>query len=139
MLHVPASREAISSFIDATGAGPDPLALQWDMTTTHNSEWNKKVIDLLCSQYTTMQERNKWALRSQQSIRNDITQKFSQCRKCWRKAQPHILDDGTRETMQQVGDRLVDETNERLRLARVLTRRATVCHLSCSRLRIEEC
>ncbi|KAG1846347.1 hypothetical protein C8R48DRAFT_779577 [Suillus tomentosus] len=104
---------------------PDPLAMQWDMATTHNSEWNKKVIDLLCSQYATLQETNRWARRSSQSIRDDITLKFSQCRKCWRKAQPLTLSDGTRETMQQVGDRLVDQTNERLRLARVLTRRAT--------------
>ncbi|KAG1802903.1 uncharacterized protein HD556DRAFT_1437962 [Suillus plorans] len=106
MLHVSASCEAILSFAHGMGPGPDPLAMQWDMATTHNSKWNQKVIDLLCSQ-------------------DDITLKFSQCHKCWRKAQPLTLSDGTRETMQQVGDRLVDQMNERLRLARVLTRRVT--------------
>ncbi|KAG1771338.1 hypothetical protein EDD22DRAFT_842903 [Suillus occidentalis] len=95
----PASREAILSFADETGPGPDPLALQWDMATTHKSEWNQKVIHFLCSQY-------------------DIEVKFGQCRKCWRKAQPSqpsvtVLA----RPMQQVGDRLVDQTNERLRLA----------------------
>ncbi|KAG1823062.1 hypothetical protein EV424DRAFT_1321542, partial [Suillus variegatus] len=129
MLHVPASREAILSFGHGTGPGPDPLALQWDMATTHKSEWNQKVIDLLCSQYATLQESNRWAERSLESIRDDIRLKFSQCCKCWRKAQPLSLSDGTRETMQQVGDRLVDQTNERLWLARVLTRRATVSYL----------
>jgi hypothetical protein len=126
MLHVPASREAILSFADETGPGPDPLALQWDMATTHKSEWNQKVIHFLCSQYATLQESNGWVGRSTESIRYDIEVKFGQCRKCWRKAQPLNLGDGTRETMQQVGDRLVDQTNERLRLARVLTRRTTV-------------
>ncbi|KAG1767308.1 hypothetical protein EV702DRAFT_1050411 [Suillus placidus] len=123
MLHVPASREAILSFADEMGPGPDPLALQWDMATTHKSEWNQKVIDFLCSQYATLQESNGWAGRSTESIRDDIELKFGQCRKCWRKAQPLSLGDGTRKTMQQVGDRLVDQTNERLRLARVLTHR----------------
>ncbi|KAG2135315.1 hypothetical protein DEU56DRAFT_913418 [Suillus clintonianus] len=125
MLHVPASCEAILSFADEMGPGPDPLALQWDMATTHKSEWNQKVIDFLCSQYATLQESNGWAGRSTESIRDDIELKFGQCRKCWRKAQPLSLGDGTRKTMQQVGDRLVDQTNERLRLARVLTRRTT--------------
>ncbi|KAG1836143.1 hypothetical protein DFJ58DRAFT_847135 [Suillus subalutaceus] len=57
---------------------------------------------------------------------DDIELKFGQCRKCWRKAQPLSLGDGTHKTMQQVGDRLVDQTNERLRLARVLTCRMTI-------------
>ncbi|KAG1879001.1 hypothetical protein F4604DRAFT_1679861 [Suillus subluteus] len=95
MLHVGASREAISSFMGGLGSGPDPLALQWDMTTTHKSDWNQKVIDLLYSL-------------------------------CWRKARPQVLSDGTHETMQQVGDRLIDHANERLRMARVLSRRTTV-------------
>ncbi|KAG1825228.1 hypothetical protein DFJ58DRAFT_738565 [Suillus subalutaceus] len=106
MLHVSASHEAILSFAHGTGPGPDPLAMRWDMTTTHNSMWNQHVIDLLCSQ-------------------DDITLKFGQCRKCWRRVQPLSLSDGTRKTAQQVGDRLVDQTDERLRLARVLTHRVT--------------
>ncbi|KAG1774993.1 hypothetical protein EV702DRAFT_1199843 [Suillus placidus] len=125
MLHVSASHEAILSFAHETGPGPDPLAMQWDMTTTHNSMWNQHVIYLLCSQYATMQVANGWARRSSQSIRDNITLKFGQCCKCWRRAQPLSLSDGTRETVQQVGDRLMDQTNERLRLARVLTCRAT--------------
>jgi hypothetical protein len=128
MLHVSASHEAILSFAHETGPGPDPLAMQWDMSTTHNSMWNQHVIDLLCSQYATMQLANGWAIRSSQSIRDDITLKFGQCRKCWRRAQPLSLSDGTRETAQQVGDQLMDQTNERLRVARVLTRRATVSY-----------
>ncbi|KAG2737149.1 hypothetical protein P692DRAFT_20674337, partial [Suillus brevipes Sb2] len=75
--------------------------------------------------YMTMQQRSNWTVRSPQSIRNDITNKFDQCRKCWRRARPHISSNGTHETMQQVGDRLVDYTNERLRMARVLSRRTT--------------
>ncbi|KAG1759619.1 hypothetical protein EDD22DRAFT_755297, partial [Suillus occidentalis] len=106
--------------------GPDPLALQWDMTTTHKSDWNRQVVDTLCSLYMTMQQRSNWTVRSPQSIRKDITNKFDQCRKCWRRARPHISSSGTHETMQQVGDRLVDYTNERLRMARVLSRRTTV-------------
>ncbi|KAG2151508.1 hypothetical protein DEU56DRAFT_709368, partial [Suillus clintonianus] len=125
MLHETASREAISSFMYGSGTGPNPLELQWDMTTTHNSEWNQKVIDILCSQYTSLLEKNQWTSRSRQSVMDDITNKFNQCRKCWRKAQPRVLSDGIRETMQEVGDRLVDQTNERLRLTRVHTRRAT--------------
>ncbi|KAG0697710.1 hypothetical protein DFH29DRAFT_878515 [Suillus ampliporus] len=125
MFHVPASRKAILSFADETGPGPDPLALQWDMATTHKSEWNQKVIDFLCSQYTTLQESNRWAGRSTESIRDDIKLKFCQCCKCWRKAQPLSLSDSTRKTMQQVGDRLVDQMNEQLQLARVLTHRTT--------------
>ncbi|KAG1797460.1 uncharacterized protein HD556DRAFT_1441019 [Suillus plorans] len=125
MLHVLASREAILSFTHGISTGPDPLAMQWDMATTYRSEWNQKVIDLLCTQYTTLQAINQWSRRSPQSIKDDIITKFSQCRRCWRKAQPLSLSDGTRETMQQVGDRLVDQTNERLWLARVITHRAT--------------
>ncbi|KAG0695095.1 hypothetical protein DFH29DRAFT_1005733 [Suillus ampliporus] len=106
MLHVLASREDILSFAVETGPGPDPLALQWDMATTHKSEWNQKVIDFLCSQ-------------------DDIELKFGQCRKCWRKAQPLTFGDGTCKTMQQVGDQLVDQTNEQLWLTRVLTWRTT--------------
>ncbi|KAG1837610.1 hypothetical protein C8R48DRAFT_680274 [Suillus tomentosus] len=87
--------------------------------------WNHKVIDILCSQYTGMFEKDHSASRSRQSIINDITKKFNQCRHSWRKAQPRMLSDGTRETMQEVEDRLVDQTNERLQLTRVLTRRAT--------------
>ncbi|KAG2107071.1 uncharacterized protein F5147DRAFT_559895, partial [Suillus discolor] len=123
-------RKAILSFTHGTGPGPDPLAMQWDMATTHRSEWNQKVIDLLCTQYTTLQAINQWSRRSPQSIKDDIIMKFSQCRRCWRKAQPLSLSDGTCETMQQVGDRLVDQMNERLRLARVITRRATVITLT---------
>jgi hypothetical protein len=129
MLHVTASHEAISSFMHEAGTGPDPLELHWDMTTTHNSKWNQKVIDILCSQYTSMFEKNQWASRSRQSIIRDITKKFNQCRNSWRKAQPRMLNDGTRETMREVENRLVDQTNERLRLTRVLTRRATVSRL----------
>ncbi|KAG1720365.1 hypothetical protein EDD22DRAFT_744346, partial [Suillus occidentalis] len=111
---------------DGSGPGPDPLALQWDITTTHKSDWNQRVIDILLSLYISMEEENHWTPRSRQSITNDITSKFLQCRKCWRKAQPLLRDDGTRENMSEVGDRLVDQTNERLRLARVLGRRTTV-------------
>ncbi|KAG1756940.1 hypothetical protein EDD22DRAFT_737882, partial [Suillus occidentalis] len=125
MLHVTASHEAISSFMHEAGTGPDPLELHWDMTTTHNSKWNQKVIDILCSQYTSMFEKNQWASRSHQSIIHDITKKFNQCHNSWRKAQPRMLNNGTRETMREVEDRLMDQTNERLRLTRVLTRRAT--------------
>jgi hypothetical protein len=130
MLHVTVSSEAISCFTQGLGTGPDPLELHWDMTTTHNSKWNQRVIDILCSQYTCTFETNQLATRSPQSIKNDITKKFNQCRSSWRRAQPRVLDDGTRETMKDVGDRLVDQTNERLRVTRVLTRRATVSHLS---------
>ncbi|KAG1846394.1 hypothetical protein DFJ58DRAFT_843473 [Suillus subalutaceus] len=125
MLYEGASREAISLFIGGMGPGPDPLALQWDMMTTHKSDWNQEVIDLLYSLYMTMQERNHWTGRSQQSIRRDIAQKFDQCRRYWRKARPQVLSDGTHETMQQVGDRLVDHTNEQLRMAIVLSHRTT--------------
>ncbi|KAG1740427.1 uncharacterized protein EDB91DRAFT_1248309 [Suillus paluster] len=112
MLHVTALCEAISSFMHRSGMGPDPLELQWDMTTTHNSKWNQKVIDILCSQYTSLLEKNQWTSRSRQSIMENITNKFNQCRKCWRKAQPRVLSDGIRETMQEIGDRLVDQTNK---------------------------
>jgi hypothetical protein len=140
MLYDGASREVVKSYIDGSGPGPDPLALQWDITTTHKSDWNQRVIDILLSLYISMEEKNHWTPRTRQSITNDITSKFLQCRKCWRKAQPLLRDDGTRENMQEVGDRLVDQTNERLRLARVLGRRTTVslfccssnCQLSCS-------
>ncbi|KAG2739767.1 hypothetical protein P692DRAFT_20754691 [Suillus brevipes Sb2] len=125
MLHVTASSEAISCFTQGLGTGPDPLELHWDITTTHNSKWNQRVIDILCSQYTCTFETNQLATRSPQSIKSDITKKFNQCRSSWRRAQPRVLDDGTRETMKEVGDRLVDQTNERLRVTRVLTRRAT--------------
>ncbi|KAG1851069.1 hypothetical protein DFJ58DRAFT_729049 [Suillus subalutaceus] len=125
MLHVSASSEAISCFTHGLGMGPDPLELHWDMTTTHNSKWNQRVIDILCSQYTCTFETNQLASRSPQSIKNDITKKFNQCRNSWRKAQPRVLSDGTCETMQEVGDRLVDQTNKRLRVTRVLTHRAT--------------
>ncbi|KAG0709129.1 hypothetical protein DFH29DRAFT_993300 [Suillus ampliporus] len=101
MLHETASREAILSFMYGSSMGPNPLELQWDMTTTHNSEWNQK------------------------SVMDNITSKFNQCRKCWRKVQPRVLSDGIRETIQEIGDRLVDQTNERLWLTRVHTRRAT--------------
>ncbi|KAG1822762.1 uncharacterized protein BJ212DRAFT_1296730 [Suillus subaureus] len=47
MLHVPVLHKAILSFADETGPGPDPLALQWDMVTTHKSKWNQKVINFL--------------------------------------------------------------------------------------------
>ncbi|KAG1785671.1 uncharacterized protein HD556DRAFT_1450435 [Suillus plorans] len=103
MLHVTASCEAISSFTRRLGMGPDPLKLHWDMMTTHKSQWNQKVINILY----------------------DITKKFHQCCNSWRKAQPHMLSNGAHETMQEVGDRLVDQTNERLRVTRVLTHRAT--------------
>ncbi|KAG2138745.1 hypothetical protein BD769DRAFT_1663473 [Suillus cothurnatus] len=115
----------VSLFIGSIGPGPDPLVLQWDMTATHKSDWNQKVIDHLCSLYMTMQESNRWTGRSQQSIRCDITLKFDQCRKCWRKARPQVASDGTHKTMQQVGDHLVDHMNERLQIARVLSRRTT--------------
>ncbi|KAG2095760.1 hypothetical protein BD769DRAFT_1312515, partial [Suillus cothurnatus] len=125
MLYEGAACEAVLLFIGGIGPSPDPLALQWDMTATHKSDWNQKVIDHLCSLYMTMQESNHWTGRSQQSIRRDITLKFDQCRKCWRKACPQVTSDGTHETMQQVGDRLVDHMNERLQIARVLSRRTT--------------
>ncbi|KAG0698980.1 hypothetical protein DFH29DRAFT_1002367 [Suillus ampliporus] len=86
ILHEGASRETISFFIGDMGPSPDPLALQWDMTTTHKLDGTKR---------------------------------------CWRKACPQVLSDGTRKTMRQVGDRLMDHTNERLRMARVLSHRTT--------------
>jgi hypothetical protein len=132
MLYEGAACEAVLLFIGGIGPSPDPLALQWDMTATHKSDWNQKVIDHLCSLYMTMQESNHWTGRSQQSIRRDITLKFDQCRKCWRKACPQVTSDGTHETMQQVGDRLVDHMNERLQIARVLSRRTTVSRLHVS-------
>ncbi|KAG1775989.1 hypothetical protein EV702DRAFT_1046623 [Suillus placidus] len=101
MLHVTASSEAISCFTQGLGTGPDPLELHWDMTTTHNSKWNQRVIDILCSQYTCTFETNRLASRSPQSIKSDITKKFNQCRSSWRKAQPRVLGDGTRETMKE--------------------------------------
>ncbi|KAG1765474.1 hypothetical protein EV702DRAFT_1051010 [Suillus placidus] len=112
MLHETVSLKAISSFMYGSGMGPNPLELQWDMTMTHNSKWNQKVIDILCSQYTSLLEKNQWTSRFRQSIMDDITNKFNQCCKCWRKVQPHVPSNGIHKTMQEVGDRLVDQTNE---------------------------
>ncbi|KAG2059224.1 hypothetical protein BDR06DRAFT_968185 [Suillus hirtellus] len=125
MLYEGASCKATSCFMDGMGPSPDLHTLQWDMTTMDKLDWNQQVIDALCSLYKTMQERNHLAKQSQQSIRHDIIQKFEQCHRCWRKACPQIFSDGTHKTMQQVGDCLVDCTNERLRMARVLSRRTT--------------
>jgi hypothetical protein len=129
-----ASREAIASFLGGTGPGPDPLALQWDMAITHKLDWNQQVIGMLLSLYISMEEKNHWIARSHQSITNDITLKFSQCNQCRRKAQPLICNNGTRKSMPEVGDRLVEKMNERLWLARVLTRRTTVSHFLVSSL-----
>jgi hypothetical protein len=129
-----ASREAIASFLGGTGPGPDPLALQWDMAITHKLDWNQQVIGMLLSLYISMEEKNHWIARSHQSITNDITLKFSQCNQCGRKAQPLICNNGTRKSMPEVGDRLVEKMNERLWLARVLTRRTTVSHFLVSSL-----
>lgn len=139
MTHITASPDAILSFQYGTGPGPDPLELHWHMETTHTSEWNKKVVDLLCSQYIILQQKNQWTIRSQESIKEDIKQKFTQCRKCWTMARPRILSDGTHELPRHVEARLVDHTNERLRLARVLTRRATVGLLSTLPFRVDGC
>ncbi|KAG1795959.1 uncharacterized protein HD556DRAFT_1307186 [Suillus plorans] len=112
MLHVTALCKAILSFMRGLGTGPDHLKLHWDMMTTHKSQWNQKVIDILCTQYTYMFEKSQLVSRSCQPIIDDITKKFHQCRSSWRKAQPCMLSDGARETMQEVGDQLVNQTNK---------------------------
>ncbi|KAG2086014.1 uncharacterized protein F5147DRAFT_781798 [Suillus discolor] len=62
MLYSGASREAVTSFIDGTGHGPDPLMLQWDITATHKSDWNQRATDILLSIYISMEEKNHWVL-----------------------------------------------------------------------------
>ncbi|KAG2062637.1 hypothetical protein BDR04DRAFT_1164871 [Suillus decipiens] len=124
MTHITASLDTNLSFQCGMGPGPDPLELHWHMETTHTSEWNKKVVDLVCSQYIILQQKNQWTIRSQESIKEDIKQKFTQCCKCWTVAWPRILSNGMHELPRHVEAQLVDHTNERLRLARVLTRRA---------------
>ncbi|KAG0697714.1 hypothetical protein DFH29DRAFT_878519 [Suillus ampliporus] len=70
----------------------------------HKSDWNQLVIDMLLTLYLSMEEKNHWTSRSHQSITHDVTSKFDQCHKCWRKAQPLVRNDGTRKSMQEDPD-----------------------------------
>ncbi|KAG2094529.1 hypothetical protein BD769DRAFT_1323547, partial [Suillus cothurnatus] len=130
MTHITASLDAILSFRYGTGPGPNPLELHWDMETTHTSEWNQKVIDLLCSQYTILQQKNQWTIRSQESIREDIKQKFTQCCKCWTKARPCILSDGMHELPRHVEARLSENEAGEMQVfcLKILPWQADFCH-----------
>ncbi|KAG1779844.1 hypothetical protein EV702DRAFT_1043718 [Suillus placidus] len=84
------------------GMGPDPLELHWDMTDTHNSKWNQDILARL--------RRTDWP--------QDLLIPGEK---------PSLVCSAMAlvRTMKEVGDRLMDQTNERLRVTRVLTRRAT--------------
>ncbi|KAG1796170.1 uncharacterized protein BJ212DRAFT_1306355 [Suillus subaureus] len=49
MLYSGAMQEAVTSFIESMGPGPDPLTLQSDIMATHKLDWNQWVIDILLS------------------------------------------------------------------------------------------
>ena len=124
------SPETIRAYAQGYGEGPDKRSLQLDLRGKKASKWNEKVAQILLEKLLQKKEDGWMDLpeRSDAYFLGFITEKINRARGYWRRAQPHIKDDGEVETLQEVEDRMIISKDESGKNARMRTRRRAVSH-----------
>ena len=137
-MHEPATPEKISAFNrSADGSGPNPDDLHVDMRGKITSKWNIAVIQILLALvFVQLEEDSSWLPKvSEALLRTRIRERLEAARSTWRATQPKIGEDGKRETVQQVEDRVIREKTAKEAANRTGTRRITVSNFRTRSLR----
>lgn len=132
VMHKPATPEQIQAFNRSdVGSGPDPGALHMDMKGRISSTWNTAVVQILLALVLDkLEEDASWLPKvSDTFLRTRIQERLAAARTTWRAMLQKISEDGKRETVQQVEDRVIKRKTAREAENRAGTRRCTVSNL----------
>ncbi|KAI6028090.1 hypothetical protein EDC04DRAFT_2605832 [Pisolithus marmoratus] len=61
--HESPSHEVVMSFTKGDGPGPDPIDLQWDLTSPVSSLWNQAVVEILLDKLHALCTEEKWTTK----------------------------------------------------------------------------
>jgi hypothetical protein len=130
-LHVPPPRSVIKLFAsDESGPGPDADDLRIDMRSPISTAWNQEVVNyLLGAVLEKVDKEDKWGFlpeRSDAYFAELIEDKMKRAKTNWLNAQQKFNEDGEKETIEEVEERMVTTKEEKGKIARTSTRRQSV-------------
>jgi len=130
-LHDPPPRSVIKLFeSDESGPGPDADDLRIDMRSPISTAWNQEVVNYLLGEVLEkVDKEDKWGFlpeRSDAYFVELIEDKMRRAKTNWMNAQPKFNEDGEKEEIDEVEERLVTTKEERGKIARASTRRQSV-------------
>ena len=117
--------EGTSAYESGEGDGPDADDLHIDMMGGLNSEWNKRVLEILLAKLKDVREEEKWSLpnRSDKYLAELIRDRLKKAIRTWVGSQRRTTNSGGLETWDQVEQRLVAQREAQLSATRHATRR----------------
>ena len=130
-LHIPPSRSVVKLYeSEESGPGPDPNDLRIDMRSPITTAWNQEIANcLLEAVLEKVNKEEKWDFlpeRSDAYFAELIEDKMRRAKTSWMNAQPKFNEDGEKETIEEVEERMVTTKDERGKIGRMTTRRQSV-------------
>jgi hypothetical protein len=130
-LHDPPPRSVIKLYeSDESGPGPDANDLRIDMRSSISTAWNQEVVNyLLDAVLEKVDKEEKWDFlpeRSDAYFAELIEDKMKRAKTNWMNAQQKFNEDGEKETIEEVEERMVTTKDEKGKIGRAYTRRQSV-------------
>ena len=130
-LHDPPPRSVIKLYeSDESGPGPDANDLRIDMRSSISTAWNQEVVNyLLDAVLEKVDKEEKWDFlpeRSDAYFAELIEDKMKRAKTNWMNAQQKFNEDGEKETIEEVEERMVTTKDEKGKIGQAYTRRQSV-------------
>jgi len=131
-LHQSVTPQTADAYSKGEGEGPDENDLHIDMMGALNSEWNKKVLEILLAKLKDARKEEKWSLpnRSDDYLAALIKDRMKRAMRKWTASQRKTNQSGGLETWNEVEQRLVAQKEAQLVATRHATRRRNVSRQS---------
>jgi hypothetical protein len=131
-LHQSVTPQTADAYSNGEGEGPDENDLHIDMMGALNSEWNKKVLEILLAKLKDVRKEEKWSLpnRSDDYLAALIKDRMKRAMRKWTASQRKTNQSGELETWDDVEQRLVAQKEAQLVANRHATRRRNVSRQS---------
>lgn len=128
-LHEPPPRSVTKLYeSDESGPGPDADDLRIDMRSPISTAWNQEVVNcLLEAVLEKVDKEDKWDFlpeRSDAYFAEIIEDKMKRAKTNWLNAQQKFNEEGEKETIEEVEERMVTTKNEKGKITRAFSR----CH-----------
>ena len=120
--------EALEHFAADPSMGPDLADLHFDVKAGMRSEWNKKALRLMQTEFCRQldEDYEHVPVRSAQYFEELFQERFQRLAGIWKNAQPQITSSGELESHEAVEQRMMDDKDIELKACHHTTRRINV-------------
>jgi hypothetical protein len=120
--------EALEHFAADPSMGPDLADLHFDVKAGMRSEWNKKALRLMQTEFCRQldDDYEDVPVRSAQYFEELFRERFQRLAGIWKNAQPQTTSSGELESHEAVEQRMMDDKDIELKARRHTTRRINV-------------